>query len=545
MADVVEVILALRNVSQFVSGARSASGAIEQVGSDAEKSGKKAHAGWKGLAKWAGGAAAMYAASRYVKSAVGATEDLAKSTLTLQRTTGMDTQTASEWAALTKERGISTKQFQTSLVKLSRTMETSRTGTAKQLSTVRGLREQIDAVAAAGGKKAPAQIDKLSKAIARAQTAGEKSRQTLALLGISAANVGKGNTQLVLGKVADALEKIHNPARRAALMQQVFGRSGQALLPILLKGRKGVQELLDQQKKYGNYLSGKNIGDTKKLIEQQREMETAMRGVKVQLGVALLPVMVQLGHIIVSITRAMQPLTKNALLFKIAIGALATAFIAYKVATIAATIAQSGLTVAMLPTVGIVLAIVAAIAALVFIGYELYKHWGAIQKLAGTVWASVLSSMQNVWNWVKANWPLLVGILTGPFGFAVAMIIKHFHTIVGAIKGAINYVIRGWNALQFKLPAINTHIPGVGKIGGQSIGVPQIPELAAGGVIRRPGTVLVGERGPELLALPGGAAVSPLTGGMRPLEITVPVMIDGRELGRSVARVAADRLARR
>jgi hypothetical protein len=258
-ADVVEIILALRNVSQFVSGAHQAATATGEIGDQSEKAGKKAAAGWKGLAKWAGGAAAMYAATRYVKSAVSATEDLAKATITVSRTTGMDTETSSEWAALMKERGVSTRQFQTSLVKLSRTMETARTGTAKESATVKGLRAQIDAVAAAGGKKAPAEIAKLSKAIERAQTAGEKSRQVLQQLGVAQRDVGRGNTGAVLYRVADALQKIQNPARRAALMQQLFGRSGIALLPILMKGREGVRKLLDQQKEAGNYISGKGL----------------------------------------------------------------------------------------------------------------------------------------------------------------------------------------------------------------------------------------------------------------------------------------------
>ncbi|QOC55714.1 tape measure protein [Gordonia phage Archimedes] len=51
-----------------------------------------------------------------------------------------------------------------------------------------------------------------------------------------------------------------------------------------------------------------------------------------------------------------------------------------------------------------------------------------------------------------------------------------------AFKSAINWIIDGWNSLQFKLPEIDTHIPGVGKIGGSTIGVPQIPRLATGGV---------------------------------------------------------------
>src|SRR5215471_7423620 len=517
MADIVELILELRNVAQFVSGSRQASTAAGEIGTKTEEAGKKAGAGWKGLAKWAGGAAAIYGATRYVKGAVSATEDLAKSTIAVSRTTGMDTQTSSEWAALMKERGVST----------------------------------------AGGKKAPAEIAKLSRAIATAQGAGDKARQTLALLGVSQRDVAKGNTAGVLYQVADALQKMQDPAQRAALMQQLFGRSGQALLPILMKGREGVQKLLDEQKAAGNYISGKGIKSAKDLIAQQRALNTALAGVKVQLGQQLLPVILSAVKLLVSLLKVIQPITKNATLFKIVLVGLAAAFIAYKVAMVAATIAQVAFDTALSAT-GITL-IVAAVFGLIAAIAFLVKYWGTLK-----------AAFIDVWAWIRANWPLLLAILLGPFAVAAVEIYKHFDAIKGAalgafdaikgalpavaqafstafgavkdaVRGAINTLIRGWNSLQFKVPGFKV---GPVHFGGITLGVPQIPLLAQGGMVTEAGMAVVGERGPELVSLPVGATVSPAEAHHRPLEIHVPVMLDGREIARSVARVASNQLAR-
>jgi hypothetical protein len=557
VADIVELILQLRNVSEFVSGAKQASTAAGDIGDKTEEAGKKASSGWKGLAKWAGGAAAIYGATRFVKGAVSATEDLAKATITVSRTTGMDTQTSSEWAALMKERGVSTKQFQTSLVKLSKTMETSRTGTVKENATVKALRAQIDAVSAAGGKKAPAELAKLSKAIATAQGAGLKARSTLDALGVSQRDVAKGNTADTLYKVADALERMRNPAQRAALMQSLFGRSGQALLPILMKGREGVKKLLDEQKAAGNYISGKGIKSAKDLIQQQRALNTAFAGVKVQLGQALLPVLVSAGKFLVQLMKIIRPLTSNATAFKVVIGAIAAAMIAYKVATIAATIQQLELNAAMIANpVGL---IIAGVAALVIGVVVLYKKWKWFHDALNATWA-----------WIKTNWPLLLAILIGPFAVAALEIYKHFDAIKGAVlgafdaikgalptvanafvtafatvknavRGALDFLIRGWNSLQFKIPGVHV---GPVHFGGVTLGVPQIPLLAQGGVVSSAGMAVVGEAGPELVSLPAGAGVTPLDAGLRPLEIVVPVMLDRREIARAVARVASDQLAR-
>ena len=567
MADVVEMILELRNVAQFVSGAHQAARAAAEVGDEGEKSGKKAAAGWKGLAKWAGGATAIYGATRYIRSAVSATEDLAKSTITVSRTTGMDTETSSEWAALMKERGIATKQFQVGLVKLSKTMEASRTGTVKENATVKGLRDQIDAVSAAGGKKAPAAIDKLSKAIARAQTAGVKSRAVLQQLGVAQGDIAKGNTADVLYRVADALQKLRNPAQRAALMQQLFGRSGQALLPILIKGRAGVRKLLDEQKAAGNYISGKGLKSAKDLIKQQRALETAFAGVKVQLGTALMPVLVQVGQLLVRFMTFIRPLTKNATLFKIAIAALAAAFLVYKIAMIAATIATTVFQVAAGPVVLITLAIIAAVALLAVGIYELWKHcrlfregvraaWGA----AKVAFAAILGALQTVWSWVNANWPYLVGALAGPFGLAAVAIIKHFGQIkafalgiVSAVRTAIQNLVNWVESLPGKVGGILKKIPGAGAVSSIAGKAGGLLHRQHGGPVPAGGVAIVGERGPELVRARTSLTVQPVMlstagaggGADRPLEIVVPVMLDGRELARSVARVTANRLARR
>jgi tape measure domain-containing protein len=85
-----------------------------------------------------------------------------------------------------------------------------------------------------------------------------------------------------------------------------------------------------------------------------------------------------------------------------------------------------------------------------------------------------------------------------------------------------------------------------------SIGV-DIPELATGGVVRSPGAVLVGERGPELLSLNPGARVDPLPrlaaaaagGGGGDFHFTIPVQIDGKEVGRAVEKYADRKRNRR
>lgn len=69
-----------------------------------------------------------------------------------------------------------------------------------------------------------------------------------------------------------------------------------------------------------------------------------------------------------------------------------------------------------------------------------------------------------------------------------------FNGIKEAFRDAINFVIRGWNRIEFRIPGFR-----IGPVGysGFTLGLPDIPELANGGIITQPTLAIVGEAGPE------------------------------------------------
>ena len=141
-----------------------------------------------------------------------------------------------------------------------------------------------------------------------------------------------------------------------------------------------------------------------------------------------------------------------------------------------------------------------------------------IEALAPIV-SIVFDKIAQLWETILK--PILVGIidfLTGVFTGNWEQVFQGLANIVKGIFGAIvelvkipinnlinmlNIVIDGFN--KIKLP---DWVPG---IGGKGLDIPHIPALAKGGDITTGGAVLVGERGPELLDLPRGARVTPLS----------------------------------
>lgn len=113
-------------------------------------------------------------------------------------------------------------------------------------------------------------------------------------------------------------------------------------------------------------------------------------------------------------------------------------------------------------------------------------------------------ALENLISWIGD------GGLTGAFQAFGDFFKNLWDGIVSAFKTAINWIIEGINALisglnSIQPPAWLTELTGI-----TGINIPTIPYLANGGNIEEAGRVLVGERGPEILDLPGGARVTPL-----------------------------------
>ena len=94
----------------------------------------------------------------------------------------------------------------------------------------------------------------------------------------------------------------------------------------------------------------------------------------------------------------------------------------------------------------------------------------------------------------------------------------------------------GSTASSFSVPIVD--IPLIGKQGGQTIGMPQIPKLpllAAGGIATKPTLGVFGEKGPE--------AIVPLNQSSRfGGEQTIIIELDGREQARYQLDRQADRV---
>jgi len=81
--------------------------------------------------------------------------------------------------------------------------------------------------------------------------------------------------------------------------------------------------------------------------------------------------------------------------------------------------------------------------------------------------------------------------------------------VVGFVRGAWNAFANVWNGIQISVPSVD--IPFVGVVGGFSIGLPDLPMLAKGGIVTKPTLALIGESGPEAVIPLGSTEMAGVT----------------------------------
>lgn len=198
---------------------------------------------------------------------------------------------------------------------------------------------------------------------------------------------------------------------------------------------------------------------------------------------------------------------------------------------------------------GVVAAVVASVATAVVL---IKSHWAEVKTDFAANMAGIQKEISAKIEAIKSIFKGLLQVLKGLFTRDLKTI---FDGVKNMVKGVINYiiscingVIRGFNSI---LTPIRLLIVEVGKVAGKSwslsdISVPTIPHLATGGVITRPTTALIGERGPEaVVPLAENAAwldalasrISSLIAGNRQTyHVTIPVYVGGRKVSEIVIK---------
>jgi len=269
------------------------------------------------------------------------------------------------------------------------------------------------------------------------------------------------------GAATDAFDQMEKSTGRQleklkVQFQDIAITLGTALMPALTKILEAITPIITK------------VGDW---ISKHPKLTTAILG-----GVGALGALMLLAGPLLNIIKLMS----------LALHSQTIAFVAHKVALIAASIATKLAAVAQWllnaamtanPIGLIILAIAGLIAGIVL----MVKHWDKVKVAFKIVWDAIVHIFKTGINFV-------LGII---------------NSLITGFEGAINFIIRGINAfiglmnkpiqLLNKIPGVNLPlIPTIGKIT-----LPKIPLLDLGGLIEGPGLFAVGRGVKEIAREPG------------------------------------------
>ena len=567
----------------------------------AAESGKKTGSAWAGMGKVAAAVGGAFAAAKVVgfaKDSVAAASDLNESWSKVGVVFGTSAAEVQNWSktsatsmGLSQQAALEAAGTYGNLAvalglppKTAATMSTSLVKLAGDLASFNNVPvgDALDALKSGlTGEVEP--LRRFGVSLSAAQVQAEALRMGLAKAPVDMGKVGIATQRLSMAqaKSAEAVKR-YGANSKQAQAANVAVASSQATLTKSLAG--GTVELTAAQKAQATYslimkqtttAQGDFARTSGGLANQQRIAAAQFENMKATIGTALLPVITTFAGILTStiipaLTVLAGIIKNNSTAVQIVGGAILAIVLVTKAWSIATAILNS--TLLANPIFLIVAAVVALIAVIVLVATKtrfFQNVWQALCSAMVTAWRAatsfVLGAIQAVWSWIQRNWPLLLGIITGPFGLALVLIIRYwsgitgffsgivsaiggvfsrvvsaisqpfitaFQLVRGAIESALGWVearvrtvmsfvswsigaaksvyntfARTWNAIQVTMPSIDTHIPGIGKVGGFTLGLPDLPILARGGLITRTGLVYAH----------AGEAITPAPRGNGPL----------------------------
>ena len=175
-----------------------------------------------------------------------------------------------------------------------------------------------------------------------------------------------------------------------------------------------------------------------------------------------------------------------------------------------------------------------------WIGGAFVTQFGLARDAVGFV----IDKFQDAWtkavevqDGITSAFDAVVGFVGGLAGRISTAASGMWDGIKNSFRGAMNWVLEKWNNLSFGIPSVN--IPGLGNVGGQSIGTNNIALLAQGGLVRggRGGTLaMIGEGRNDELVVPLDRAGRGGLGTTINVTVVAPVGASSRDIGRELQR---------
>lgn len=395
-------------------------------------------------------------------------------------------------------------------------------------------------------------VDEVAKAMSRLAKGvvdpASSASQALNRIGISAVDTNgkvKSLDEIMLS-ISDVFAKLPDGAQKAALAQELFGKSGVNLIPLLNQGREALSQ-------YSATIDTELAQASDKFNDTLNAIGIALAGPFSEAVTALLPAITSIAEALVGLIQGFSNLPEPLQTAILAFGGLATVLVALapalaSIITIGSAIAGlfaaggalagAGTILAGLATAFIVLVTGPAgiVALFVAAGVAVYafrdKIADAFRAIGSVLTAAarfffdgyvkpVLAFYSKIIDGIKSGVNSLASALTAPFKSAVDVVKSIFQSLLQFVANGVNNAVRLINGVIGTYNRLPTpDLPTVPTV--------SVPAFATGGVVNGPTLAMVGERGTEYIvpeSKMAGAAANYLN-GMRGRNV-IPAFAEG------------------
>src|SRR5690606_38248211 len=364
-------------------------------------------------------------------------------------------------------------------------------------------------------------VKRMQRTLLDAEKGSKSATDSLDALGLSIKDLQGLSPEEQFDKLAMSIASVEDPTRRAALAQEVFGRAGTELLPMLDAGAEGIAEMRQEARDLGIVFDQEAADAAAQFNDDIDRLKKGFAGMFQEIGRKLLPLIIEdfLPMIKENVIPAVQsfgewiervinwfteldPKWQQVILAAAGLlGVLGPLLL-----ILGPIITAIGSIIGLLPVLGTAFTamtgpiglVVAAIAAAIAIGTALYQNWDSIVAELQDLWTGFSGFFADIWDGIK----------------------QAAKGAINSVIGFINRLIRAWNDFSFEIPPVV--VAGRTVFEGFRINTPNIPEiplLAKGGIVTRPTLAVIGEAGPEaVIPLNRGAAAA---AGIGPITVNI------------------------
>ena len=348
----------------------------------------------------------------------------------------------------------------------------------------------------------------MQRSLLNAEMGSKAASDALSSLGLSADQLSGMNPEDQFTMIADAIARVEDPSKRAALSMQLFGRAGSELLPMFQENARGIADLRQEANELGRTMTEEDAKSAAELTDAMNRVKSTFIGVKNQIGAALAPAMTYLSDLIARTSAKVVPLIReNQHLVKMfAAGAVAVGGLGAALVTIGGVVVAAGVAVGGLATVlGVLFSPIGlAIGGVAALGTAMVKYFDlggmaidALQKRFGPLvtnlkkaisaisaalaagdiekaWEIMSDTLELVWldmtDEIRAAWLSMLSFILKT-GDSIAMAIgKIFQGLAVVLQKMLNFYIQLYDKIYNSVLNLGGALSGVRTIGAPTSG---------------------------------------------------------------------------